>query len=178
MANDVSTYEIFYLVGESRDSELPKVREEMEKIVTGFGGTFLPEETEEKRNLAYEIRKERRGTYVARRFTIPMAGDEPFVEKKEEKENPLDGINRLLRLYEPVLRFIVLRADKLPELKSIARVERPRQDRRGGERRTAVRRPSRVPVAGRESDEKGKETKERPVEQSKLDKQLEEVLDI
>ena len=178
-AKDVAVYEILYLVGESRDAELPKVREEVEKVVTGFGGTFLPEETEEKRNLAYEIRKENRGTYVARRFSIPMAGDEAFVEKKEETENPIDGISRLLRLHTPILRFMVLRAERLPELKAIPRVERARQERRGGERRTtSVRRPDRGPVAGRESDTKGKEVAERPVEQSKLDKQLEEVLDI
>ncbi|MEI6650165.1 MAG: 30S ribosomal protein S6 [Candidatus Moraniibacteriota bacterium] len=179
-AKDVAVYEILYLVGESRDAELPKVREEVEKVVTGFGGTFLPEETEEKRNLAYEIRKENRGTYVARRFSIPMAGDEAFVEKKEETENPIDGISRLLRLHAPILRFMVLRAERLPELKAIPRVERTRQERRGSERRAtpARRTTDRGPVAGRESDTKGKEVAERPVEQSKLDKQLEEVLDI
>lgn len=174
MDKTMHIYELLYLVGESKEAELSNVRAEVEKIVAGFSGTFLSDETEEKRNLAYEIRKERRGTYVARRFSLPAVSDEPFSEQ-EPVENPVDGISRLLRLYEPVLRFIVIRADRLPELKPIPRVERPRQERRPDRR---ARRPERVPVAGRESDTKGKQIPERPVGQSELDKQLEAVLDI
>ena len=199
-AKDTREYELFYLVGDSKEAELPKIREDVEKIVTDFGGTFLPEETEEKRNLAYEIRDERRGTDVARRFTMAEAGDEPFSASTPEKVNAIDGITRLLQLYKSVSRFILIRAEKLPELKAIPREERPkpvrRDDRRagndrgprrfpdrGGERRTTDPIRAEKPVVTVEEEVKPAETakkadEKKPVSQEDLDKQLKEVLDI
>lgn len=183
-------YELLYLVGESRDAELPKIREDVETIVREVGGTFLPAETEEKRNLAYEIRKERRGTYVARRFTLPFPGDEPFVEPTEAKEGAIDAITRKLNLYPAVLRSFILRADKLPELKPIPREERPKKVVRDSRRPSsfADRRPAK-PVTGEEwkAEEPVKPietaTKEeapaaKPLSAEEMDKQLKEVLDI
>jgi ribosomal protein S6 len=62
-------YELFYLVGEKKEAELPQIKETVAKLVTDFGGTFLAPATEESRKLAYEIQGEIRGTYIARRFT-------------------------------------------------------------------------------------------------------------
>jgi len=173
----VRIYELFYLILDSKESEMSEIRKQVEGVVSEFGGTFLPEGTEEKRNLAYEIRKERRGTYAAYRFTLPVPGDEPVAERKEEPVNAIDAIDRKLRLLDGVARFMLVRAERLPELKAIPREERPRKrrdDRRGG-RRPALPKP----VPGRA--EKVEETK-RPaadkIDQEKLDKQLEEVLDI
>ncbi|NTW14824.1 MAG: 30S ribosomal protein S6 [Candidatus Moranbacteria bacterium] len=199
-AQDVKVYELFYLVGDSKEAELPAVREEVEKIVKGVGGVFLPEETEEKRNLAYEIRKERRGTYVARRFTLPTASDEPFSEKQADKENAIDSVTRQLGLYSSVLRFLIVRAERLPELKAIPREERPkptrREDRRGGgrrfersDRRSAPVRTERPETSEAKEESVKEETKEtkvaktakpaaKKVTQEDLDKQLKEVLDI
>jgi ribosomal protein S6 len=192
-------YELLYLVGESKDGELPKIREDVEAIVREVGGTFLPAETEEKRNLAYEIKKERRGTYVARRFTLPLQSDEPFVEPTEPKENAIDAITRKLKLYPGVLRMFILRADKLPELKAIPREERPKPVRRDSRRPSSVpdRRPTKpvtgeewkaeepvkkeevVPVAkAEESKEKEKAPEKKPLSAEEMDKQLKEVLDI
>ncbi len=190
-AKDTREYELFYLVGDSKEAELPTIRTEVEKIVTDFGGTFLPEETEEKRNLAYEILDERRGTYVARRFTMPEAGDEPFSAEAPEKVNAIDGMTRLLQLYKPVSRFILIRAEKLPELKAIPREERAkpvrRDDRRssgggrrfpdrGGERRSVE--PVRAEKPTVKEEEKPVENEKKPIAQEDLDKQLKEVLDI
>ncbi|NTV55334.1 MAG: hypothetical protein HGB37_04555 [Candidatus Moranbacteria bacterium] len=191
-AKDIREYELFYLVGDSKEAELPTVRTEVEKIVADFGGTFLPEETEEKRNLAYEILGERRGTYVARRFTMPEVGDEPFSAMAPEKVNAIDGMTRLLQLYKPVSRFILIRAEKLPELKAIPREERAkpvrRDDRRGsggggrrfpdrgGERRSVE--PVRAEKPTAKEEEKPAENDKKPIAQEDLDKQLKEVLDI
>lgn len=191
-AKETREYELFYLVGDSKEAELPKIREDVEKIVTDFGGTFLPEETEEKRNLAYEIRGERRGTYVARRFSMPATG-----EATQEKENVIDGITKALQLYNAVSRFLIVRADDMPELKAIPREERPkpirRDDRRGGGRRFSDRGPERrsveparteKPVVTEEKPEEKKEEErptvvdKKPISQEDLDKQLKEVLDI
>ena len=198
-------YELLYLVGESRDGELPKIREDVEATVREFGGTFLPVETEEKRNLAYLIKKERRGTFFARRFTLPAVSDEPFAEVAEAKEGSIEGINRKLLLYTPVLRFLILRAEKLPELKAIPREERPvrRDDRRrpsSSDRRSFESRPAAPkPVAAAVKVVEAPEVKEvkpvaevapKPVAEvapkpeekrmsaEDLDKQLKEMLDI
>ncbi len=194
-AKDTREYELFYLVGDLKEAELPKIREYVEKIVTDFGGTFLSVETEEKRNLAYEILDEKRGTYIARRFTIPEIGDEPFSAEAKEKVNAIENINRLLLLYKGVSRFILIRAERLPELKAIPREERVkpvrRDDRRssapssGGRRfpdRSGDRRPVTEPVRVEKPVVK-EETKpvvdeKKPIAQKDLDKQLKEVLDI
>jgi ribosomal protein S6 len=187
-------YELLYLVGESKDGELPKIRENVEAIIREVGGTFLPAETEEKRNLAYEIKKERRGTYVARRFTLPLPSDEPFVEEAEPKENAVDAITRKMKLYPGVLRTLILRADKLPELKPIPREERPKPVRRDSRRPSISDRRSTKPVTGEEwkAEEPTKETETtakkeipakkeaepKPLSAEEMDKQLKEVLDI
>lgn len=194
-------YELLYLVGESRDGELPKIREDVEATVREFGGTFLPAETEEKRNLAYLIKKERRGTFFARRFTLAAPTDEPFVAAAEPKEGAIEGINRKLLLYTPVLRFLILRADKLPELKAIPREERPARrddrrrpsssDRRSFESKSAASRPAPAVKAAETSEAKPAvepETKpaaeadpkpeEKRMSPEELDKQLKEMLDI
>lgn len=187
-------YELLYLVGESRDAELPKIREDVEAIVGGFGGTFLPAETEEKRNLAYLIKKDRRGTFVARRFTLPAPGDGPFVEEAEPKEGAIEGINRKLLLYPSVLRFLILRADKLPELKPIPREERPArrddrrrapsQDRRSYESRPIAPKPATAASAAGVPAEEGPagtaapKPAEKRMSAEELDKQLKEMLDI
>ncbi len=161
-------YELFYLVGESKEASLPGIREGVEQTVVSNGGTFLPPQTEEKRKLAYPVKKEVRGTYIARRFTLPDAD-----EKEVETEiHPLTTINRALQLNADVLRFIVVRADDLPELKPIERVERPRTEVRSGryERRGAVRPMPQAPVAPKEEV--------KPVSQEQIDQQLKEKLDI
>lgn len=189
-------YELLYLVGESKDAELPKIREDVETFVREVGGTFLPAETEEKRNLAYEIRKERRGTYIARRFTLPVSSDEPFVEPTEPQENPIDAITRKFKLYPSVLRMIILRAEKLPELKPIPREERPKKVTRDMRRPFSDRRPAAPvkPVTGEEwkaeepvkkaelPQEEAKKKEDAPAAKAlsaeEMDKQLKEVLDI
>jgi ribosomal protein S6 len=173
----VRTYELFYLVLDSKESEMGDIRKKVEEVVEGVGGTFLSEETEEKRNLAYDIRKERRGTYVARRFTLPAPGDEPFAEQTEDESvNPVEAIDRALRLLDGVARFILVRAERLPELKAIPREERPRK-RRDDRRERRPKAPA--PVPGREEKvEEKKKPVEKKVDQERLDKQLEEVLDI
>ena len=161
-------YELLYLVGESKEAELPRIREAVEQVVVSNGGTFLAGTTEEKRKLAYSVKKETRGTYIARRFSLPDKD-----EREEEPEtHPVVAINRALMLSKDVLRFIVLRADDLPELKPIERVERPRVESRGNryEKRGAVRPMPQAPVAPKE------ETK--PVSEQEIDDKLKDVLNI
>ncbi|KKP68156.1 MAG: hypothetical protein UR65_C0062G0012 [Candidatus Moranbacteria bacterium GW2011_GWE2_35_164] len=58
-------YEICYLIGESKEANLDKIRPIVEGIITKHKGTFLEGEFVRKRRLSYEIKREARGTYVA-----------------------------------------------------------------------------------------------------------------
>lgn len=161
-------YELLYLVGESKEAELPRIREDVEKLVVSNGGTFLAPVTEEKRKMAYPVKKEVRGTYIARRFTLPGKDE----QDGEAEIHPLVVINRALQLSQDVLRFIVVHADDLPELKPIERVERPKTEGRSGryEKRGAMRPMPQAPVAPKEEA--------KPISQEQIDKQLKEKLDI
>ncbi len=168
-------YELLYLVGESKDAELPRIREDVEKLVVSFGGTFLPVETEEKRKLAYMVKKESRGTYIARRFTLPDKDEQDTADGKavEESVHPLVSINKNLLLSKDVLRFLIVSAKGMPELKAIPREERPRTENRGNryEKRGAVR-PMPAPVAQVKEEEK------KNVSSEQIDEQLKAKLDI
>lgn len=168
-------YELFYLVGESKDAELPRIREAVEGVITANGGTFLAPQTEEKRKLAYPVKKEIRGTYIARRFTLPDKDEQETaagLETVEGSVHPLVAINRTLQLSKDVLRFLIVHADDLPELKPIERVERPRTESKSGryEKRGAMRPMPQAPVAPKEEA--------KPVSQEEIDAQLKEKLDI
>lgn len=164
-------YELFYLVGESKDAELARIKADVEKLVTENDGTFLAPQTEEKRKLAYMVKKESRGTYIARRFTLPDK-DERDAEGTVIETHPVVVINRALQLSKDVLRFILVKADTLPELRAIPREERPKTESRGNryEKRGAVR-PMPAPVAPKEEVKKA-------VSEEEMDAQLKAKLDI
>ncbi len=98
-------YEIFYLVGASKESELDNIKKEVEKIVTDLGGVFSEKETLEKRRLSYIVKKENHGIYIARRFEL------------EETKN-LQEIIAKLNLSANILRYVLSKADELPPLQS------------------------------------------------------------
>lgn len=166
-------YELFYLVGESKDAELSRIREDVEKLVVSFGGTFLPAQTEEKRKMAYPVKKEVRGTYIARRFTLPDK-DEMDEKGMAPDVHPLVEMNKALHLSKDVLRFLIVGAAGMPELKPIPREERPRTESRSNryEKRGAVR-PMPAPVAQVKEEEK-----KVAVSAEQIDEQLKAKLDI
>lgn len=165
-------YELFYLVGESKDAELSRIRTDVEKLVVSFGGTFLAPQTEEKRKLAYMVKKETRGTYIARRFTLPDK-DEQEATGVIVEVHPLTEINRALQLSKDVLRFLIVAAAGMPELKAIEREERPRTENRSNryEKRGSVR-PMPAPVMQVKEEEK------KAVSTEQIDEQLKAKLDI
>jgi ribosomal protein S6 len=164
-------YELFYLIGESKNADLSRINEAVEKIVTANGGVFLDPRTEEKRKLAYPVKNETRGTYIARRFTLSDK-DERDASSVTEENHPLTAINNSLNLSSDVLRFIIISAKELPELKAIERVERSKTEGKNGryEKRGAVRPMPQAPVAPKETA--------KPVSDERIDEQLKEKLDI
>jgi len=165
-------YELFYLVGESKDAELSRIRQEVADLVTSVGGFFLAPETEEKRKLAYLVKKEVRGTYIARRFTLPDRDENDALEEKVAETHPLVVINKSLHLSKDVLRFLLVSAKGMPELKAIPREERPRTESKGNryEKRGAVRPLPQAPAPQQEV--------KKAVSEADMDAQLKAKLDI
>ena len=98
-------YELFYLVGANKEGELETIKKEVSEIVTLEGGVFAEKQTEEKRKLSYEVKHQTHGIYIAQRFEL-------------EDPTQIQEINRKLNLYTGILRFLISKADELPELLS------------------------------------------------------------
>ena len=174
-------YELFYLVGESKEAELPRIRTEVETLVKSRGGEFLPAETSDKRRLAYEVKDETRGFYIARRFTLPDMGDlvGAELEAKIAEGDAISYFHRQFGLSKDILRVLILRAEDLPELKPIERTEYAKKEVRG----RSVRR-ERTPeadttfVASAPPKPVQPTEAEKSVTKEEMDKQLSQVLDI
>lgn len=116
MSEKTIEYEVYYLVLESKKGDLGRIKEDIKAIVTTAGGTFVGEDLTEDRKIAYEINKEIRGTYVAQRFTrvdkVALGEEEPETEGLDA----IGEINKQMNLSKDIARFIIVRADELPEL--------------------------------------------------------------
>jgi len=147
-------YELFYLVAGSKESDIPKIKEEVKKIVVEEGGVFEPKETTEKRRLAYRVNHETFGIYTALRFSL-------------EDKDRFRVINKRMNLFPEVLRFIISRASELPELRS--REERIEASTRVSRREKIIE--IKKPV-------KEVKTTEKKASEEDIDKKLEEILNI
>lgn len=136
-----------------------------------------------------------RGTYIARRFTVPQEED-TLASELAKRENDVDFIARVtkkLNLSKDVLRFLILRADDLPALAQIDRTEKPKsvaggrrdgRDNRGNEGRD-YRRTAAPHVASVKLEEKILTDAPKPEDEKKpimskeeMDQKLKDVLDI
>ncbi len=100
-------YEINYLMLQSKTEDLDKIRKKVRKTLEARGAKIVDELVYQKRKLAYKIKHEQYGFYTVYRFRA---------EQKEDKKNPIDGIKKDLDLSQNVARYIIVRADELPEL--------------------------------------------------------------
>ncbi|MDQ1283886.1 MAG: ribosomal protein [Patescibacteria group bacterium] len=157
-------YELFYLVGASKEAELENIRKEVSAIVAENGGVFEEKETQEKRRLAYEIKHETHGIYTAQRFELV------------EAEN-LAKINRKLNLNAGVLRFLISKADELPELRS--KEERISEEQTKEARTQKFKEEKKAEQKKAEAVEEKKEAGDKKSQpQEDIDKKLEEILNI
>lgn len=158
-------YELFCLIGASREAELENIRKDVIEIIASNEGVFEEKETQEKRRLAYRIKHETHGIYIAQRFSM-----EP------EK---LANISKRFNLYPSLLRFIISKTDELPELKS--KEERIREANAQSERKAKIpAEPKREKPAEKSKEEfksEDRKEKESPKE-DEIDKKLEEILNI
>lgn len=172
-------YELFYLVGATKEAELPKIKPEIQSIITTEGGVLEEKEVTEKRKLAYKVGRETHGSYVAHRFDL-------------EESEKLSGINKKLNLYPGILRFIISRTEDLPELttreerkeKEAAKIKfvPKKKDVESQTAKTEVKpekeKIPQVEIAGIEKPLPKKATEKTEVSQEDIDKKLEELLNI
>jgi ribosomal protein S6 len=119
-------YELCYLVGESKSQDLEKIKEEVKNIVSKEGGKLIEPQIEEKRKMAYKVGKEIRGIYIIWRFEVSMEEE----LEGEEKKNVIENIQKKLVLFQDVLRFIIVKAEGLPELKQREERENLKREKR------------------------------------------------
>lgn len=108
-------YELLYLIGETQKDNFRTIDADVHAIVEKFGGAWIDKQITEERKLAYEIKHERRGLYVAQRFTL-LDADEREEQGVELDKEPITEMNRELGLHTGVLRALIVSAAELPEL--------------------------------------------------------------
>lgn len=168
-------YEILYLIGESKKTNLESIKAEVKQIITQEGGTFIDPEIIKERKMSYQIQDNIRGIYIAQRFNT--AG------RDAENYNPkaIQNINRKLTLSTNILRFIIVNAQELPELKEkeivsekIKKTERY-SDKKFKEKKEIKKEPIQIIASEKETAPKTASAEE---SQSDIDKKLDEILKI
>lgn len=100
----MTTYEINYLVLQSKTEDLDQIKERVEKIIKATGAKITETLEYKKRKLAYEIKHENYGFFTVFRFELKK-GDKIFEIKQELN---LDG---------DIARYIIVNTEELPELR-------------------------------------------------------------
>ncbi len=131
-------------------SQVDNLADSFEQIIKDHGGSVARREYWGLRNLAYRIKKNRKGHYVLFNFDAPS-------EAIQEME-------RNMRLNEDVLRYLTIRIDKLreepsPIMQGKGDRERERADRRSRETAQAAERTAK---ATEKSTEKPADSGEAP----------------
>lgn len=157
-------YELFYLVGQNSEDKLDEIRTEIGKIFSEEGAKFQEMEVINKRKLSYEIKHQQKGTYITRRFNLPTNDYWSGNDSENQGNDALQRITRKLNLYPDLMRFLIVKADELPELKQ-KETESPKKEITRNERKSK-------PFV--KNDAK-KETKK---DEENIDKKLEEILNI
>lgn len=155
-------YELFYLAGASKEAEIEQIKSEVQDIVTAEGGVFLEKQVQEKRRLAYPVKHETHGIYVAQRFTL-------------EEPEKTQSISQKLNLYTKILRFMISRADELPPL--LSRDERKEKSLEQVSRQEVQASQSAIKTAEEAKPVTEPKAKEK-VSEEDLDRELEEILNI
>lgn len=162
-------YELFFLVGESKEPKLDNIKEDMKSTVTREGGIFQEPQISEKRKMAYRVKGEIRGTYVAERFDLPEKDSD-----ENKGVNKIQNITKKMNLNQDVLRFIIVNARELPELKPHKAIVREKAAPASFRKR--AERP--VPTTDKALADKKAAAGEKTKETKSIDEKLEEILNI
>jgi ribosomal protein S6 len=111
-------YELFYLIGERQESNIENIKKGINELLVSHQATLIEPEISEKRKLSYEIKHQRKGVYITRRFELPGVDDIDETENETKKESTIDTITKKINLNNDVLRFLIIKTKDLPELGS------------------------------------------------------------
>ena len=93
------TYEVVFIIDpEADESEVMRLNEAVQKIVTDQGGNITKTELMGRRQLAYEIGHKREGTYVL--LEVDGSGSE------------IAELERRMRVNDRILRYMTIRVDE------------------------------------------------------------------
>ena len=113
----MATYECVYIARqELTAAQTEQLSTDLTKIVSSNNGEIKNQEYWGLRNLAYKIRKNRKGHYTMFHIEAPSS--------------TIQELERNMRLNEDILRYLTVKIDKLPEGPSVmmnARPDRPRR---------------------------------------------------
>ncbi len=112
--NPMTEYELFYLIGRTKKDAFRTIDADVHAIVETHGGTWLEKQVVEERKLAYPIKHETHGLYIAQRFTLPDRDE--CDETGTDVSGAIAAITNDLKLHTGVLRALIVRADDLPPL--------------------------------------------------------------
>ena len=108
---------IFILRSSLGDEEAEAVIEKMKSVLTKHGATIVKAENWGKKKLAYEIKHDRRGTYILLQF-------------ESAQENVVSELERLYRLEDSVIKFLTVRVEE-EALQSVAAEEQGESENGG-----------------------------------------------
>lgn len=92
-------YEVVFIINpEVGDDEVMRLSEGVQKIITGQGGTITKTEMMGRRQLAYEIKHKKDGTYVL--LEVEGSGAE------------IAELERRMRVNDQILRYMTIRVDE------------------------------------------------------------------
>ena len=113
----MAIYECVYIARqELTAAQAEQLSKDLTKIVSSNSGEIKRQEHWGLRNLAYKIRKNRKGHYTMFHIEAPAG--------------TIEELERNMRLNEDILRYLTVKIDKLPEGPSVMMTARPDRPRR------------------------------------------------
>jgi len=113
----MATYECVYIARqELTAAQTEQLSTDLTKIVSSNNGEIKNQEYWGLRNLAYKIRKNRKGHYTMFHIEAPSS--------------TIQELERNMRLNEDILRYLTVKIDQLPEGPSVMMTARPDRPRR------------------------------------------------
>jgi len=112
-------YECVYIARQDiSSSQVDTLTEQFTAIITENGGSVAKTEYWGLRNMAYRVKKNRKGHYVLLNIDAPSAA--------------VQEMERVMRLNDDVLRTLTIKVDVLEEEPSVVMQNRGSRDERGG----------------------------------------------
>jgi len=113
----MAIYECVYIARqELTAAQAEQLSKDLTKIVSSNSGEIKRQEYWGLRNLAYKIRKNRKGHYTMFHIEAPAS--------------TIEELERNMRLNEDILRYLTVKIDKLPDGPSVMMTARPDRPRR------------------------------------------------